>query len=318
MDYGFTASVEAEFDHIAEGKLKWPSMIDRFYKPFHENVEKTLKDADRASGERILGIDPASGRTLLVRMSKLGKPVIQIGTGDELEEKESPRYANLRPGQSMETISLADALESFQLPRALGEFNGETLEVNTGRYGPYVKYGSTFISLSKGEDPFETNYERAVELVKARLEADRPMGHYQELPITKGKGRFGPFIKWADLFVNVPPRVNFDALTEAQAVELIQQKVEKEANRYIQHWPEESIALENGRWGPFIRFKKENLKLPPVDGAKMTADQAASLSLADVKAIIEKEMPGAFDVKKAAPKGKAAGKAAPKAKAKKK
>ncbi len=316
MDYGFTASVEAEFDHIAEGKLQWPSMIDRFYKPFHENVEKTLKDADRASGERILGIDPTSGRTLLVRMSKLGKPVIQIGTGDELAEKESPRYANLRPGQSMETVSLEEALESFQLPRALGEFNGEMLEVNTGRYGPYVKFGSTYISLSKGEDPFETNFDRAVELVKARLEADRPLGHYQELPITKGKGRFGPFLKWADLFVNVPPKVNFDALTEAQAIDLIQQKIEKEANRYILHWPEEGIALENGRWGPFIRFKKENLKLPPVDGAKMTADQAGSLSLADVKAIIEKELPGAFDAKKPAGKASPKGKAAPKAKKK--
>ncbi|MFN0213567.1 MAG: type I DNA topoisomerase [Saprospiraceae bacterium] len=316
MDYGFTASVEAEFDHIAEGKLQWPSMIDRFYKPFHENVEKTLKEAERASGERILGLDPVSGRTLLVRMSKLGKPVIQIGTGDELAEKETPRYANLRPGQSMETITIEEALESFQLPRALGEYNGETLEVNTGRYGPYVKYGSTFISLPRGEDPFETNYDRAVELVKARLEADRPLGHYQKLPITKGKGRFGPFIRWADLFVNVPAKVNFDVLTEAQAIELIEQKVEKEANRYIQHWPEETIAIENGRWGPFIRFKKENLKLPSVNGSKMTADQASSLSLADVKAIIQKELPGAFDAKKAAPKGKTAGKTAPKAKKK--
>jgi DNA topoisomerase-1 len=302
MDYGFTASVEQEFDHIADGKLQWPSMIDRFYKPFHENVEKTLKEADRASGERILGLDPATGRTVLVRMSKLGKPVLQIGTGDELEKKETPRYANLRPGQSMETIGLAEALDSFQLPRALGEFNGENLEVNTGRYGPYVKFGSTFISLPKGEDPFETTYERAVELVKARLEADRPLGHHDGLPITKGKGRFGPFIKWADLFVNVPPKMNFDTLSEAQAVELIKQKIEKEANRYIQHWPEESIALENGRWGPFIRFKKENVKLPPVDGTKMTAEQAAALSLAEVKAIIEKELPGAFDAKKATAK----------------
>jgi len=309
MDYGFTASVEAEFDHIAEGKVEWPSMIDRFYKPFHENVEKTIKDADRASGERILGLDPASGRTVLVRMSKFGKPVLQIGTGDELDEKETPRYANLRPGQSMETINLNSALESFQLPRALGEFNGEMLEVNTGRYGPYVKYGTTFISLGKGEDPFETTYDRAVELVKSRIEADRPLGHYEKLPITKGKGRFGPFVKWADLYVNVPAKVNFDALTEAQAIELIQQKVEKEANRYIQHWPEAGIAIENGRWGPFIRFHKNNLKLPAFEGAKMTAEQAATLALEDVKAIIEKEMPGAFDAKKPAAKGKVAPKA---------
>ncbi|MBL7808024.1 MAG: type I DNA topoisomerase [Saprospiraceae bacterium] len=312
MDYGFTASVEQEFDHIAEGKIQWPNMIDRFYKPFHENVEKTLKDAERASGERILGLDPETGRTVLVRMSKLGRPVIQIGTGEELDKKETPRYANLRPGQSMETVSLSEALDAFQLPRTLGEYNGETLEVNTGRYGPYVKYGSTFISLPKGEDPFDTTYERALELVKARLEADRPLGHHEGLPITKGKGRFGPFVKWADLFVNVPAKVNFDMLTEAQAIELIKQKIDKEANRYIHHWPEEGISIENGRWGPFIRFKKDNLKLPPVDGVKMTADMALSLTLADVKAIIEKEIPGAF----AAKAGGAKGKAAPKGKKK--
>ncbi len=154
MDYGFTASVEREFDDIAEGKIEWAKMIDRFYKPFHETVEKTLAEADRASGERILGVDPETGRTVLVRMSSLGKPVIQIGTGEELDKKEKPRYANLRPGKNLETVTLADALDSFQLPRTLGEMNGEPVEVNTGRYGPYVKFGGQFISLPKGRRPF--------------------------------------------------------------------------------------------------------------------------------------------------------------------
>lgn len=312
MDYGFTAGVEKEFDDIAEGKVEWPRMIDRFYKPFHQDVEKTLKEAERASGERILGADPETGRTVLVRMSSLGKPVIQIGTGEELGKKEKPRYANLRPGKNLETVTLAEALESFQLPRALGEYEGETLEVNTGRYGPYVKFGATFVSLSKGEDPFDVTYERAVELVQAKKQADKPVGHFEGQPITKGKGRFGPFIKWTDLYVNVPARINFDHLTEQQAIELIQQKIEKEANRYIHHWPEENISVENGRWGPFIKFGKAMLNLPRVEGGKMTADQARSLSLADVKVIIEKEIPGAFDNKKPAAKagGKAAGKKA--------
>ena len=303
MDYGFTASVEREFDDIAEGKLDWTRMIDRFYKPFHDTVEKTLAEADRASGERILGTDPETGRTVLVRMSSLGKPVIQIGTGEELDKKEKPRYANLRPGKNLETVTLSEALESFQLPRALGDFEGEILEVNTGRYGPYVKFGSQFISLPKGEDPFETTYERAVELIQSKKEADRPLGHYQNLPITKGKGRFGPFVKWADLYVNIPARFQFDTLTEKQAIEIIEQKIEKEANRYIQHWPEEQISIENGRWGPFIKYGKLIVNLPKLDGgAKMTADQARTLDLPGVKAIIEKEYPGVFDKKK--PRGK--------------
>jgi len=312
MDYHFTAKVEQEFDDIAEGKIEWPKMIDGFYRPFHADIERTLAEADRASGERILGVDPETGRTVLVRMSSLGKPVIQIGTGEELDKKEKPRYANLRPGMSLETVTMADALSCLQLPRILGDYEGEILEVNTGRYGPYVKFGTTFISLPRGEDPFDTTFERAVELVQARQEADRPLGHYENVPFTKGKGKFGPFIKWADLFINIPARFNFDTITDKQAIELIEQKIEKEANRYIQHWPEEKIAIENGRWGPFIKFSKENIKLPPVDGGKMTNDQARTLTLADVKAIIEKEMPGAFDAKKPAAKGGKASK--PKAK----
>lgn len=301
MDFGFTASVEAEFDHIAEGKVDWAKMIDRFYKPFHTDVEKTLKEADRVSGERILGTDPATGRTVLVRMSSLGKPVVQIGTGEELGKNEKPKYANLPQTKSLETITLDEAMAGFALPRTLGEYEGETVEVNTGRYGPYVKFGTQFISLNKGEDPFETTFDRAVELIQAKIEADRPLGHYENLPITKGKGRFGPFVKWADLFVNVPARYAFDKLTEQQAIELIQQKIEKEANRYIQHWPELSLSVENGRWGPFIKHGKNMYNLPKVDGAKMTADQARALSLEDVKKIVEQAAPGAFDAK---PKGK--------------
>ena len=315
MDYNFTASVERQFDEIAEGRINWSNMIDQFYKPFHQDVLKTQQEADRASGERILGVDPETGRTVLVRMSSLGKPVVQMGTGEELDKKEKPKYANLRAGQTLETVTLAEALQCFALPRTLGEYEGEALEVNTGRYGPYVKFGSQFISLPKGEDPFEIGFEKAVALVQAKQEADRPLGHYENLPITKGKGRFGPFVKWADLYVNVPARMNLDTLTEQQAIELIQSKIEKEANRYIQHWPEESISIENGRWGAFIRYGKLVVNLPKTDEGKMTADHARTLSLEDVKAIIEKEYPDIFK-KKATTKTKAPAKA--KAPAKKK
>ena len=297
MNYGFTAGIEQQFDDIALGKTDWTKVIDRFYRPFHQEVEKTLAEAERAVGERILGKDPETGRTVLVRMSSLGKPVVQIGTGEELGKKEKPKYANLKPGKTLEGVTLAEALESFALPRTLGAFEGQEVSVNSGRFGPYVKIGELFVSLPKGEDPFELGFERAIELIQAKRQADKPLGHYEGQPITKGKGRFGPFIKWTDLYVNVPARVNFDQLTEKQAVELIESKIEKEANRYIQNWPEEKISIENGRWGAYIRFGKQNINLPKVDGAKMTADQARTLSLADVKAIIEKEIPGAFNKK---------------------
>ncbi|MCC7506812.1 MAG: type I DNA topoisomerase [Saprospiraceae bacterium] len=306
MDYGFTAGIEKRFDDIAEGKLDWAKMIDGFYRPFHQTVEKTLKEADRASGERILGTDPETGRTVLVRMSSLGKPVVQIGSGEELDKKEKPRYANLKPGQTLETVSLEEALASFALPKTLGDHEGQEVSVGAGRFGPYVKFGDTFISLPKGEDPFDVTLERAVQLIQARQEADKPLGYFENQPITKGKGRFGPFVKWTDLFVNIPARYNFDRLTEKEAIELIQAKIEKEANRYIQHWPEENISIENGRWGPVIKFGKNFIQLPRVDGAKMTADQARSLELADVKKVIETEIPGAFDKKKAPAKGKKA------------
>ncbi len=313
MDYGFTAGIEKRFDDIADGKVEWSNVIDGFYKPFHIDVEKTLQEADRVSGERILGTDPATGRTVLVRMSSLGKPVIQIGTGEELEKGEKPRYANLRLGKNLETVGLEEALESFALPRVLGEHEGQELTVNTGRYGPYIKYAeNVFVNLPKTDDPFEITYERGLELLKAKLEADKPAGEYQNIPFTVGKGRFGPFIKWGDLFVNIPARIKPESLTPAQAVELIEAKIEKEGNRYIHLWEAEKISVENGRWGPYIRFGKNNIKLPRVEGAAMTADYARSLTLEDVKKIIEAEMPGVFDAKKAAPK--AAKKAAPKAK----
>lgn len=286
MDYKFTANIENRFDQIAEGKEEWARVIDDFYKPFHEDVLKTQKEADRASGERILGVDPVSGMTVLVRMSSLGKPVVQIGTGSELEKGQKPRYANLKPNTGLETITLEEALSCFALPRILGDFQGKEVSVNSGRYGPYVKYGEQFVSLTKADDPFEISLDRAIELIREKMEADKPLAVYQGLPVTKGKGRFGPFIKWGDLYVNVPKKYNFDQLTEQEAIALILEKLAKEANRYIHHWPEEGLSVENGRWGPFIRAGKKMINLPRLDGQKMTAEDAQKLTLAEVKAIV--------------------------------
>ncbi len=307
MNYGFTAEVESKFDHISEGKLQWQKMLGDFYHPFHATVEDTILNAERATGERQLGKDPESGRTVLVRMSKFG-PVVQIGTPEEVGE-EKPKYANLKPGLTMETVTLEDALDLFGLPRTLGTFQDEEMTVGAGRYGPYIKYKEMFVSIPRGEDPMTITLTRAAELVQEKLTADAPIGHYEGEGITKGKGRFGPFIKWNGIFINIPAKYNFDHLTMSDCEILIKAKVEKEGNRYIHNWDKEKISVENGRWGPFVRFAKLNITLKKEDGARMTADDAAILTLEEVKKIIEKEDPKAFAVKaKKAPVKKAAAK----------
>lgn len=301
MNYKFTAGIEEQFDDIARTGRDWTIMMREFYLPFHELVAKTAESAERPSRERILGKDPASGRTVLARMSRRG-PVIQIGTPEELAADEKPRYANLKPGQSLDTITFEEALKLFQLPISLGEYQGEELTVGAGRYGPYIKFGDKFISIPRGEDPLTVTYERAVEIIEAKLQEDAPVAVYQGQPVTKGKGRFGPFIKWNGMFINVPRQYNFDHLSEADVKALIESKLNKEANRYIQQWEAEGIAIENGRWGPFIRFGKEAVKIPAQNGKKATAEDAAALTLEQVKAIIAAEIPGAFEPKTAAKK----------------
>ena len=192
-----------------------------------------------------------------------------------------------------------------------------------GRFGPYVKWGEEFISLPRGEELMEVDLNRAAEVINAKQSADAPVGTYNNKPITKGKGRFGPFIKWNDLFINVPRNYNFDTLTQPQMDELIEKKLEKEANRFIQSWDDEKIAIENGRWGAFIRFGKKMIKIArKKDGEKYTNEELAVISLDEVKKLIEVEEPDAFTkktaAKKAAPKKVAAKKTAAKKTAAKK
>jgi DNA topoisomerase-1 len=312
MDYGFTARIEEEFDEVAEGKMKWNKMIDDFYNPFKKDVEKTIETAERVKGERELGVDPISGKPIVARMGRFG-PMVQIGIADE---NEKPHFAALKRGQSIETITLEEALDLFKLPLTLGEYEGQEVYVNMGRFGPYVKWGEDFISIPKSEDPLEIDMERAIELINQKKEADAPIAMYDSKPVTRGKGRFGPYIKWNDMFINVPRRYNFDALSQKDVNELIEAKIKKEANRYIQHWPEEKISIENARWGPVLKFGKKILKVPKKNGdAKYTAEELSSVSLDEVKKMIETQMPDAF-VKKAVKKA-AGKKAAPKKVAKK-
>ena len=303
MDYGFTAKIEEEFDEVAEGKLKWNKMIDEFYKPFKEDVKSTIETAERVKGERVLGTDPESGKPIVARIGRYG-PIIQIGSA---AEEEKPKFVGIPVGQSIETITLEEALALFKLQGGMGTYEGKELSVNVGRFGPYVKWGDEFVSIPRGTDLASVDTEKAIEYIKAKQEADAPVGEHDGKPITKGKGRFGPFIKWDGMFINIPKRYDFDNLTQGEMDELIEAKIAKEANRFIKRWEDENIALENARWGPIIKFGKKAIKLPKkASGTGYTSEEAAALTLEEVKAFIEAEVPGAF-----APKTRAGAKKAP-------
>ncbi len=304
MDYSFTANIEKEFDEIADGKMIWNTMVEGFYTPFHKGVEHTLENAERAVGERMLGVSE-DGKPITARMGRYG-PMVQIGAQND---EEKPKFAKLKNTQSIETITLEEAIDLFKLGASLGEYEGQDIAVNIGRFGPYVKFGDQFISIPKGEDAAAVDLQRAIEIIHAKKVEDAPIATYNEKPVTKGKGRFGPFIKWNDLFINIPKAYNFDTLTQQDCNELIEKKIEKEANRFIQQWPTDKISIENGRWGPFIRFGKKMLKLVGKGAAgKFTSEELAVLSLEEVKKMILVQEPKAFD--KAPAKKKAVAKKA--------
>ncbi|MEP7197291.1 MAG: type I DNA topoisomerase [Saprospiraceae bacterium] len=306
INYGFTAEIEKDFDEIAEGKRDWIKMLDEFYWPFHKDVERVMESGERAKGRRDLGIDPVSGRKVIAQLTRFG-PVVQIGDQDEMIDDEKPRYANLRPGQSLETIEFGEAMDLFQLPKNLGEFEGQEVIIGIGRFGPYVKLGEQFISIPKGVDPMSVNFDDTIKIINVKRKEDMPIGHYKDLPITKGTGRFGPFIKWNGIYVNVPRRIAIQTITLEEAMPLIDAKNEKEANRYIHQWVDEKISVENGRWGPYIKFGKKLINIPKQGDVKITSEVAATMGLDDFKKIIEAQVPGAFDKKvraKAAPKAK--------------
>lgn len=203
VDYNFTAKVEKEFDEIAQGYKEWTEMLSNFYGPFHAEVQDTLDNADRATHERTLGTDPASGKPITVRVGRFG-PLVQIGSA---EDEEKPRFASLRKGQMIETISLEEALELFKLPKKVGEYEGIEMTVAIGRFGPYIRHNSSFYSLPKGIDPLDVE--------------------------------------------------------EQQAIEIIEEKRKKDREKIIKVFDENPDArIENGRWGPFVRFGKQNLKIP--------------------------------------------------------
>jgi DNA topoisomerase-1 len=219
MDYNFTAKVEKEFDDIAQGMISWTKMIDTFYKPFHKEVDITLANADRAKGEKLLGTDPNTGKPMSVRVGRFG-PLVQIGDNDDEEKK----YASLRPGQSIETITIEEALDLFKLPRALGEYNNQKITAAIGRFGPYVKYGSLFASVPKDRDIFELTLPEAIELIEAKLKAEsekllRTFSEDANLEILKGK--WGPYISYKKSNFKLPKDTNITEISFDEIMKII-------------------------------------------------------------------------------------------------
>src|SRR5436190_1360236 len=223
MDYGFTARIEEEFDEVAEGKIKWNKMIDEFYLPFKKDVDKTIETAERAHGERELGMDPESGKRVVARMGRYG-PMIQIGVADETEK---PKFAKIPNGMSSETITFEEAMKLFSIQGVLGQYEEKDVSVGVGPYGPYAKWGDEYGSIPKGTNLQEVDVERAVGFIKLKQIADAPIAQYNDKPVTKGKGRFGPYIKYEGMFINVPRRYNHDNLSDADIKELVDAKLKK-------------------------------------------------------------------------------------------
>ncbi len=231
LDYNFTASVEKEFDDIAKGMLEWTQMLKKFYTPFHLNIEDTLENSERASGERALGNDPKTGRPIIARIGRFG-PMVQIGNQ---EDEEKPVFASLKTTQSINSITLEEALDLFKLPKNLGTYEGKPVSANAGRFGPYIKFGSSFVSLPKGEDPLDATLELAIELIEAK-KIDDANKFIAEFPHEKEviqvlNGRYGPYIKVGKKNYKIPKDREAAELTKEDCLFIMENQPEKGARR---------------------------------------------------------------------------------------
>ena len=270
LDFNFTAQVEESFDDIAKGSKDWTEMIDSFYKKFHSNVEDVKENAKRESGERILGNDPKTGRVLKVRLGKFG-PIAQLG---ELNDEKNPVYASLTKNQLLETITFEEAIKLFEFPKIIGSYENNEVSVNNGRYGPYIKFDKTFISIPKDSSPYSINIDDAIKLVEEKRKADAPIHIYNDLPVIKGVGRFGPFLKWNGLFINVNKSYDFENLQKNQIEDLIKERIQKDKDKLIHDWKESGIRVEKARWGRsvIIQGKKKVQLSKDIDPQKLTKE----------------------------------------------
>jgi DNA topoisomerase-1 len=230
LDFNFTAKVEKEFDEIAEGLKEWTSMLEEFYGPFHKDVEKTQDEAKRATGERLIGVDPVSGKNIYARIGRYG-PLVQIGESEDEERK----FANLRKGYTIESINLEDALELFKLPKSLGDYEEKEMVVGVGRFGPYVRHNSKFYSIPKGNDPLDFTTDEAIELIEAKRKAEREkliksFKENEELQVLNG--RFGPYISLGKENFKIPKDKEPTSLTYEECMEIVKAPKSEKSTRF--------------------------------------------------------------------------------------
>ncbi len=271
LDYNFTAQVEQGFDDIAKGSKDWTEMIKSFYKNFHSIVEDVKENAKRESGERVLGKDPKTGRILKVRLGKFG-PIAQLG---ELNDEKNPVYASLTKDQFLETITFEEAIKLFEFPRIVGTYEKNEILVNNGRYGPYIKFRKSFIPLPKNLSPYSIKIEDSIKIIEEKRKSDAPIYFYDDLPVIKGIGKFGPFIKWNDFFINVDKSYDFENLEKNQIEDLIKDRIQREKDKLIHDWKELGIRVEKAKWGRsvIIQGKKRIQLSKDVDPKKLTKDE---------------------------------------------
>ncbi|MDU1905773.1 MAG: type I DNA topoisomerase [Dysgonomonas sp.] len=221
LNYNFTATVEEQFDHVAEGEQVWTDLIDKFYNQFHPEVDKAMNmQTDHKVGERILGKDPKTGKQVSVKIGRFG-PMAQMGTQDE---EEKPSFASLQKDQSITTITLEEALKLFDLPRTIGEYEGKTMQVAIGRFGPYIKHDSKFISLPKGYDPYTVNEEEAIILIEDKRKKDREKvikTFTEDEGLQILNGRFGPYIAYNKNNYKIPKTTDASSLSFEEAMKIV-------------------------------------------------------------------------------------------------
>ncbi|WP_304156662.1 type I DNA topoisomerase [Mesonia mobilis] len=274
LDYNFTAKVEQDFDDIAEGNEKWTEMMNEFYNEFHPTVKDVAENAEREVGERVLGKDPKTGKPVSARLGKFG-PMVQIGS---VEDDEKPQFASLGPDQTLSSITFEEALDLFQLPKELGEYKGEKVEVNNGRYGPYVKFGKKYVSLEKGEDPLDVSFDRAMELIKEKEKADAPIYNYEDKDVQKGVGRFGPYLKVGDYFISLKEDDVY-TVGENRAIYLIEEHFKKIEKQTIgSHDNKELSVSKRGRIGYFLKNGTTSIRVPnEIDAKTISLEKAIEL-----------------------------------------
>jgi len=262
MDYGFTASVEKQFDEIANGNQAWQDMLQGFYGPFHQAVDTTMESAERVTGERILGVHPSNGRQVSVRMGKFG-PFVQIGSK---EDGEKLVYASLQQGQTIETVDMENALKLFELPREVMVYNGEPVIAGIGRYGPYLKRGDKYFNVEKGTDLIAMTAEQCAAILDEAFQGVQypiVVGTHNGVSLEISKGRFGPYIKYQGQFVSIPKGQAPETVTLDQAIALVEAKAAGVMAAVLKSFTEDAnIQILNGRYGSYIKNGKDNVPIP--------------------------------------------------------